>query len=180
MRLNIFTTSTGLFTTWGWEFDLCTFFLWIKVGFTASMSLGNASCFKFVCLHRYTHVACIWRIYSYNFIATWISQHTYGATCSNTRELHPVSRPSFLFFLSYYYCRTGGTMWHLQKFLHYIIVEFTPPSFSFFSIPFLEWFQQVSLFHFHTYVHSICTMFTLLHPFPPPAPYTLVTGLYFT
>jgi hypothetical protein len=32
---------------------------------------------------------------------------------------------NFSLFLLYYYC-TGGTLWHLQKFLQYIIVEFTP------------------------------------------------------
>jgi hypothetical protein len=32
---------------------------------------------------------------------------------------------SFIFLLSYYCC-TGGTLWHLQKLLQYIIVEFTP------------------------------------------------------
>jgi hypothetical protein len=26
----------------------------------------------------------------------------------------------------FYYCCTGGTMWHLQKCLQYIILEFTP------------------------------------------------------
>jgi hypothetical protein len=36
-------------------------------------------------------------------------------------------------FLSSYYCCAGGTLWHLQKFSQYIIDEFNPPSFSFFS-----------------------------------------------
>jgi hypothetical protein len=30
----------------------------------------------------------------------------------------------------------------------------------------LEYFQQVSFFHLHTCIHSICTIFTLPHPFP--------------
>jgi hypothetical protein len=41
----------------------------------------------------------------------------------NTSESHIVF--FFLFFLLYYCC-TGSTRWHLQKFLQYIIVEFTP------------------------------------------------------
>jgi hypothetical protein len=62
------------------------------------------------------------------------------------------------------YC-TGGILWHLQKFLQYIIVESTPSSFSFTLLPpFLEQFQQVSFFHFHTWVHNISTI-TLLHLF---------------
>jgi hypothetical protein len=32
--------------------------------------------------------------------------------------------------------------------------------------PFLEQFQQVSFFHLHTYVHSICTIFILPCPLP--------------
>jgi hypothetical protein len=46
-----------------------------------------------------------------------------------------------------------------------------PPPFSFIPLPpFLEEFQQVSFFHLHTCMHSICTIFTLLHPFPTSSP----------
>jgi hypothetical protein len=38
----------------------------------------------------------------------------------------------------------------------------------------LEQFQQVSFFHLHTWVHSTCTIFTLLHPFPTSSPRPLV------
>jgi hypothetical protein len=32
-------------------------------------------------------------------------------------------------------------------------------------------FQQVSFFHLHTYIHSICTISILLHPFPTSPPH---------
>jgi hypothetical protein len=81
----------------------------------------------------------------------------------------------FIYFYFFIFCCTRGTLWHLQKFLEYIIVEFTPPSFSFISpTPFLEWFQQISLFHLHTCIHNICTIFTLLHPFFISSPFPLV------
>jgi hypothetical protein len=35
------------------------------------------------------------------------------------------------YLLLSYYCCTGGMLWYLQKLLQRIIVEFTPPSFSF-------------------------------------------------
>jgi hypothetical protein len=38
--------------------------------------------------------------------------------------------PALNYFLLSYYCCTGGTLWHLQKFSQYTLVEFTPPSFS--------------------------------------------------
>jgi hypothetical protein len=44
----------------------------------------------------------------------------------------------------------------------------SPSATFFFFSPFLEEFQQVSFFHLHTCVHSICTIFTILHPFPHP------------
>jgi hypothetical protein len=74
---------------------------------------------------------------------------------------------SHIFKLSYYCC-TGGTLWHLQKFLWYIIVEFTPSAtLLYFSPlpPFLEKNQWVSFFHLHTCVHNIPTIFILLHLF---------------
>jgi hypothetical protein len=72
------------------------------------------------------------------------------------------SKIFYLFLLSYYCC-TGATLWHLQNFLQYIIVKSTlsiillyPPS------PFLEYFQYTSFFHFHTWIHNISTIFTVL------------------
>jgi hypothetical protein len=70
----------------------------------------------------------------------------------------------FIIILSLYW----GTLWHLPKCLQNIIVEFTPPSFSFITSPHyssLEQFQQDSLFHFPTWVHNISTIFTLPYPF---------------
>jgi hypothetical protein len=68
-----------------------------------------------------------------------------------------------IFLLSYYYC-AGATLGYLQNFLQYIIVEFTSPSLSFSSPPFLEYFQQVSFFHLYTWTY-IATKFSLVHPF---------------
>jgi hypothetical protein len=59
------------------------------------------------------------------------------------------------------------------KGLQYFLIRFTPPSFSFIPFsPFLEQFQQVSLFHFHIWICSPSTIFALLYSFllPPPPP----------
>jgi hypothetical protein len=85
------------------------------------------------------------------------------------------TQPSFshlhgliIFFELSCYCCTGGTLWHLQKFLQCILVIFTPPSFCFIHpSPFLEQSQQVSLFHF--FKLSI-QYFYHIHP-PSPFPY---------
>jgi hypothetical protein len=69
------------------------------------------------------------------------------------------------------YCGTGGTLWHLQTFWQYITVEFTLSSVSFTPLPaLLEQFQQVSFFHFHTWIHTISIMFALLHTFLTSSP----------
>jgi hypothetical protein len=82
---------------------------------------------------------------------------------------------NFLFFLFYiflysYYCCTRGTLWHLQKLLQCIIVEFTPlchsplPS----ILPFLEQFHHASFSHFHTWVHNISIISSPLPLVPTP------------
>jgi hypothetical protein len=51
-----------------------------------------------------------------------------------------------------------------------------PPPFSFIPPPsFLDQFQQVSIFHLYTCVHSICTIFTLPHPFSTSSTLPLVS-----
>jgi hypothetical protein len=72
----------------------------------------------------------------------------------------------------------GNTLWHFQKFLQYIILQLTPSTILLRlppSPPFLEYFQQVSFFHLHTCVHSICTIFTFLYPFPTSSPLPMGT-----
>jgi hypothetical protein len=71
------------------------------------------------------------------------------------------------FFLNHIYCCTGGTQWHLLKFLQHIIIKFT-----LFIILFYPPFPPIpgttsilSFFHFHTWVNNISTTFTFLHSF---------------
>jgi hypothetical protein len=78
---------------------------------------------------------------------------------------------SFSFFLIFFLCWVGvhcgiyKTSYNVSNISH---LNSPPPPFSFYPLlpPFLEYFQQVSLFHLPICVHSICTIFTLPHPFP--------------
>jgi hypothetical protein len=79
----------------------------------------------------------------------------------------------FYFLLSYYYF-TGGTLWHFQKYLQYILVKFTSPSFSFISPHTQNSFNRSHFSIFHIWTHNISTIFTLLHPFLISSPVPLV------
>jgi hypothetical protein len=56
----------------------------------------------------------------------------------------------FIFLLAYYYCTAGYFVTFIAVFTIYLRV--TSPSIILLYLPppFLEYFQQVSLFHFHT------------------------------
>jgi hypothetical protein len=84
----------------------------------------------------------------------------------------------FLIFnlLAYYSC-TGSTLWHLQKCLQYILVRFTPSIFFLYVPPHLQQFQQLSLFHFYTWIHNTFTIVAFLHPFLMPSSFPLVPTL---
>jgi hypothetical protein len=68
---------------------------------------------RWLWVHTYHECVCIWICF---FLTIWV-----------------------LFIYHFYYC-TGTTLWRLQKFLQYIIVEFTPRHHSPLSLlpPFLE------------------------------------------
>jgi hypothetical protein len=60
---------------------------------------------------------------------------------------------------------------HLQKFIQYIIVELSPPLFSFIPLSH-SWnsFNWYNFLHLHICVYNIWTIFTLPPPFPATAP----------
>jgi hypothetical protein len=72
----------------------------------------------------------------------------------------------FFFFIA---VLGGGTLCHLQRFLQYIkyiIPEYTTSTILLYPNPHLRNSFNRYLFCLHSCVHCICTIFSLLYPFP--------------
>jgi hypothetical protein len=71
---------------------------------------------------------------------------------------------NFVFFYTFFYC----ARWKKKFVQHIKHIKLNSPLLPFSFIPpppFLEQFQYISLSHFHTFGHSICTTVTLPSPF---------------
>jgi hypothetical protein len=76
-------------------------------------------------------------------------------------------------FLLSSYCCTWDMLWHWQKCL--FIVEFTTSIILLYThAPILRIVSTGLIFYFHIWVHSISTIFILLHPFLLSSPLPLV------
>jgi hypothetical protein len=95
--------------------------------------------------------------------------HGFWKTCRSTCLL------IYVFYILLYYCCTGGTLWHLQKFLQYIIVEFTP-SIILLYCPLPYSWNSFKRSHFSIYIYEYIffTTVSLLHPFLVSSPILLV------
>jgi hypothetical protein len=99
---------------------------------------------------------------------TWIIHK-----CNKSTLLKKSSHDNFFFFLPRD-CVLGGYIVTFTNILTIYHFEFIPSIVLLYSLH--SWkFQQVSFFHFHTWVHQISTTFSFLYPFIIPPPTLLPT-----
>jgi hypothetical protein len=92
-----------------------------------------------------------------------------------------IHKLSFFFSsLKFFYILFIIILWHWEYIMTFtkVLIIYHTWSFSFIPLsPFLEQFQQVLFFHFHTWIHNISTIFTFLLPFPRSSSLPLVQTL---
>jgi hypothetical protein len=88
-------------------------------------------------------------ILKFTVIRSFLCQESFGFQNYLMTRLLNTRWASILFI---YYCWTRKTLWYIQKYLQYIIVEFPPPSFSFItSSP--HSCNSFNSSHFYIYMH---------------------------
>jgi hypothetical protein len=108
----------------------------------------------------------LWDFYGADTISVdWTKEEKFSKLQGNSKvvECSVIVRIVQLCFYTFYYRIIVVLEVHYDIYKSAYTISLPPP-FSFIS-PFLEQFQQVSLFHFHIWVNNISTTFTLLHPF---------------
>jgi hypothetical protein len=135
------------------------------------------------CFHSWLDLWVL--IYNYNFLNT-VFMRFYRSMLGPGIPISANILLSTHFLNLFFYCCTGSTLWHSQKFLQYSMVEFTNSIMLLYPSCPHSW-NSFSRSHFSTYIpehvifppysssYFVSLIFTLLHPFLISFPLPLVS-----